>query len=65
MYGFSAGGFSLRVVSSLRTAVVAALWSTKRRSGCREIVLTLFLTECSMSESETVEAWLTRGLHGA
>ena len=42
MYGFPAGGFTLRQVSSLRTAVVAALWGTKRRSGCREIVLTLF-----------------------
>ena len=43
MYGFLAGGFSLRLVSSLRTAVVAALWGTKRRSRCREIVLTLFV----------------------
>ena len=33
-------GFSLRLVSS---AVVAALWGTKRRSRCREIVLTLFV----------------------
>ena len=31
------------LVSSLRTAVVAALWGTKRRSRCREIVLTLFV----------------------
>ena len=43
MYGFSAGGFTPRLVSSLRTAVVAALWGTKRRSKCREIVLTLFV----------------------
>ena len=43
MYGFPAGGFSLRLVSSLRTAVVAALWSTTRRGRCREIVLTLFV----------------------
>ena len=43
MYGFPAGGFPLGLVSSLRTAVVAALWSTKRRSRCREIVLTLFV----------------------
>ena len=43
MCGFSAGGFSLRLVNSLRTAVVAALWGTKRRSRCREIMLTLFL----------------------
>ena len=42
MYGFPAG-FSLRLVSLLRTAVVAALWSTKRRGRCREIVLTLFV----------------------
>ena len=64
MYGFSAGGFTPRLVSSLRTAVVAGLWGTKRRSRCREIVLTLFcqrspcrsLAECCLSESETVEA---------
>ena len=43
MYGFSAGGFTPRLVSSLRTTVVAALWGTKRRSRCREIVLTLFV----------------------
>ena len=43
MFGFHAGGFSFRLVSSLRTAVVAALWSTKRRSRCREIVRTLFV----------------------
>ena len=43
MCGFSAGGFAPRLVSSLRTAVVAALWGTKRRSRCREIVLTLFV----------------------
>ena len=43
LYGFSAGGFTPRLVSSLRTMVVAALWSTKRRSRCREIVLTLFV----------------------
>ena len=43
MYGFSAGGFTPRLVSSLRTTVVAALWSTKRRSRCHEIVLTLFV----------------------
>ena len=43
MYGFSAGGFTPRVVSSLRITVVAALWGTKRRSRCREIVLTLFV----------------------
>ena len=42
MYGFPAGGYTLRLINSLRTAVVAALWSTKRRSRCREIVLTLF-----------------------
>ena len=36
-------GFSLRLVSSLRSPVVAALWGTKRRSRCREIVLTLFV----------------------
>ena len=43
MYGFTAGGFASKLVSSLRTAVVAALWGTKRRSRCREIVLTLFV----------------------
>ena len=43
MYGFSAGGFTPRLVSSLRTAVVAALRGTKCRSRCREIVLTLFV----------------------
>ena len=37
---FPASGFTLRLVSSLRTTVVAALWGTKRRSRCREIVLT-------------------------
>ena len=42
MYGFSAGGLTLRLVSSLGSAVVAALWGTKRRSRCREIVLTQF-----------------------
>ena len=42
MCGSVAGGFTFRLVSSLRTAVVAALWGTKRRSRCREIVLTLF-----------------------
>ena len=67
MYGFPAGGFTLWLVSSLRTVVVAALWGTKRRSRCREIVLTLFvkghlprrsLAECFMPVSETV------GTHG-
>ena len=43
MYGFSAGGFTPRLVSSLRTAVVAAPWGNKRRSRCREIVLTPFV----------------------
>ena len=43
MYGFSAGDCTPGLVSSLRTAVVAALWGTKRRSRCREIVLTLFV----------------------
>ena len=43
MHGFSAGGFTPRLVSSLRTTVVAALCGTKRRSRCREIVLTLFV----------------------
>ena len=33
----------LPLVNSLRTAVVAVLWGTKRRSRCREIVLTLFV----------------------
>ena len=43
MYGFLAGGFASKLVNSLRTAVVTALWGTKRRSRCREIVLTLFV----------------------
>ena len=43
VYGFSAGDFTPRRVSSLQTTVVAALWGTKRRSRCREIVLTLFV----------------------
>ena len=43
MYGFPAGGFASKLVNSLRTAVVTALWGTKRRSRCREIVLTLFV----------------------
>ena len=40
---FPAGGFASKLVNSLRTAVVTALWGTKRRSRCREIVLTLFV----------------------
>ena len=40
MNGFPAGGFTLRLINSLLAAVVAALWGTKRRSRCREIVLT-------------------------
>ena len=63
MYGLPAGGFTLRLVSSLRTAVVAALWGTKRRSQCREIVLATLrqrttsrsLAKCSLSEFKTVE----------
>ena len=39
MYGFLAGGYTVRLINALWTAVVAALWSTKRRSGFREIVL--------------------------
>ena len=31
MYGFPAGGVALKLVSSLRTAAVAALWCTKRK----------------------------------
>ena len=42
MYGFPAGGCTPMPINSLRTAVVAALWGTKRRSRCHEIVLTLF-----------------------
>ena len=42
MYGFPAGDRTLGLASSLRTAVVAALWGTKRRRRCPEIVLTLF-----------------------
>ena len=42
MYGFRAGGHTPRLINSLRTAVVAPLWGAKRRSRCREIVLTLF-----------------------
>ena len=45
MYGFPAGGSTLRLINSPRTAVVAAPWGTKRRSRCREIVLTLFAKE--------------------
>ena len=37
------GWFYRQLVCSLGTAVVAALWGTKRRSRCREIVLALFV----------------------
>ena len=42
MYGFSAGSFALKLISSLRTAAFAALWCTKRKSRRHETALTLF-----------------------
>ena len=42
MFGFPAGGYTLRLINALRTPVVQAPWGAKRRSRCREILLTLF-----------------------
>ena len=62
MYSFPAGGFSLGLVSSLRTAVVAALWVTKRRSRCREIVLTIFVKGHLVDHSQNVSYQCLRQL---
>ena len=61
-YGFPAGGFSLGLVSSLRTAVVAALWGTKRRSRCREIMLTLFVKGHLVDPSQNASCQCLRQL---
>ena len=41
LYGFPVGGLAQAHVNTLRGAIMTALWGTKRKLRCKEVVLTL------------------------